>query len=64
MLCIFLLDKKYYGNPINLLMVCGGGVVPCREVFSHLIIYFSKELCLHVIFVDYNNENKVRMAFC
>lgn len=64
MFCIFLLDKKYYGNLINLVMVCGGGVVFCREVFLYFIIYFLKELCLYVIFVDYNNENKVRMVFC
>lgn len=34
--------KKYYGHPINLVMMSGGGERPCREVFSQLIIYFHR----------------------
>lgn len=37
---LFYWTKKYYGNPINSVMVCGGRERPCREVFSWLIIYF------------------------
>lgn len=55
---IFLLNRKYYKNPINLIMVCDGRKIPCREVFL-----LAKELCLQ-IFVGYNNEKEVRMAFC
>lgn len=39
-------------------MVCDGRKILCRETFL-----LAKELCLQ-IFVGYNNEKEVRMAFC
>lgn len=50
----FWLDEMYNGNPINLVIRCGGKVVPFEDIFSKYLL--SKET---LVFVDCNNGKGV-----